>query len=163
MRDLSHSILKKIYSLTHNGFQLGLQPKFALASWDQVHKQGQATGPLLLVPWQVPADCSHLCCSAHRTLCWPAQHLGTASSPIWTAPSTSGTWTWHNPVRPKPGDSASTTLRGRLRSDLSHSLSSVSYTLYLYSCNLLPSSISIPVNYCHSRRGFGISEKGPSY
>lgn len=48
-------------------------------------------------------------------------------------------------------------------SDLNHSSSSVSYTLYLYSCNLCPSSIPIPVNYCHSRRVSGILKNGPSY
>lgn len=35
-----------------------MNTKFSLASQDQVHKQGQATGLFLVVPWQVPADSS---------------------------------------------------------------------------------------------------------
>lgn len=54
-----------------------MSTKFSLASQDQVHKQGQATGLFLMVPWQVPADSSATEPSAGGAQRTP---LGTAAS-----------------------------------------------------------------------------------
>lgn len=115
--------------------------EFALPSWDQEQNQGQPIRPLLVVPGQPVA-----------------QPNDTAQTPVPVGHPDPMALLGTKRERASPWLSEWDSWK-----DLNHSSTSVSYMLYLYSCNLLPSSHSIPVNYCHSRRVSGISKNGPSY